>query len=621
VGAANLANQITAGARAFRQVKTPLQRDIDYVIRLLVILVGQLGLLLAISFALKEIPVAETVQMAAVIVALVPQGLLVATTVTYAMGAVRMAGKGALVQQANAVESLSNVNVLCLDKTGTLTTNRIAFHELHPLCPPDVEITRILGDYAASTAGGNRTVEALSQAFRGQARHVREAVPFSSARKWSALAFDDEALGGIYVLGAPEVLRPHLRAEADWSAQAEEWAARGLRVLLFAQCAERVALNGESAEPQLPARLAPMALLAFSDELRAEAQGTLQDFAAAGIQIKIISGDHPQTVAALAAQAGMGRETRVISGLELAEMEEIRFAQASAETTIFGRITPQQKERLVRALRKKGSYVAMIGDGVNDVLSLKEAQLGIAMQSGSAATRTVADMVLLNDSFGVLPSAFREGQRIVRGMQDVLRLLLARTFYVSLLIVGAAVVGAPFPVLPKHNFILALLTVGIPTLVLVAWARPALPPRRILSSVTHFVFPAAFSVAALSLGVYLIYWLATGDAGIARTAVTTITVLCGLLLIPFVEPPTQAWVGGDEFSGDWRPSLLALALLALYGMVLAVPPLRAAFELASLRARDVVLLCLAAAVWAVALRAVWRARLFERLILPDPSGS
>jgi cation-transporting ATPase E len=234
------------------------------------------------------------------------------------------------------------------------------------------------------------------------------------------------------------------------------------------------------------------------------------------------------------------------------------------------------------------------------------------MQSGSQATRSVADIVLINDSFGVLPQAFEEGQRIVNGMQDIVRLFLTRTFYVTLLILAAAMVGAPFPFMPKDNSVLAMLTVGIPTLGLAAWARSGPPSKRLLRAVRHFVFTAAFTVAIFGLAVYLIYWQATDDIEVARTALTTLTVLCGLLLVPFVEPPTPAWVGGDTLSGDRRPTILALGMLILYGLIMAFG--RDFFELAALQPRDWVVLGAAAAAWGFFARFAWRTHLFERLL-------
>jgi cation-transporting ATPase E len=232
----------------------------------------------------------------------------------------------------------------------------------------------------------------------------------------------------------------------------------------------------------------------------------------------------------------------------------------------------------------------------------------------------VADIVLLGDSFAALPTAFREGQRIIRGMEDVVRLLLTRTIYVLLLVVASQLVGVPFPLSPKHNSILALLTVGITILAIAAWARPGTLAQRgtvrrgVLRATGHFVFPAAFTVSVVAVAVYLAYLETTGSEEIARAALTTAMVLCGQTLIPFVEPPTKWWVGGDQLSGDWRPTALALGMLALYAMILAVPPLRAFFELTLLRGWDYLLIGGIVAAWALLLRVIWRTRLFERLL-------
>jgi cation-transporting ATPase E len=621
VGGDSLVNRLTTRARSYRQVKTPLQRDIDTIVRILVILACMLGILLGISFALQGLPPVEWVRVAAVIVALVPQGLFMMTTVAYAMGALRVAGGGALIQQVNAVESMSNVDLLCLDKTGTLTTNRIRFHALQPLDNPaagdEDRLRQILGSYAASTTAGNRTTGAILEAFGGQPCRLVGEVPFASERKWSALMFDDVSLHGTYVLGAPEVLEPSLLQGEALYPRTKPWVSQGLRVLLLAYCPEVTALGEPPSRPELPNGLIPLTLLSFSDELRPEARKTLHHFGQLGIQLRIISGDNPETVAALSRQVGFPGQARTVSGLDLAGSDESELAEVAKAATIFGRISPQQKETLVRCYRAQGHYVAMIGDGVNDVLSLKEAHVGVAMQSGSSATRDVADIVLLDDSFSALPVAFREGQRIIKGMEDVVRLLLTRTFYVFLLVVATRLVGVPFPITPRHNSILALVTVGVPILAIAAWARPGAPSRSVIRTTSHFVFPAAFTISVLALAIYVVAWGRMGDIEVARSALTTATVLCGLLLIPFVEPPTDWWVGGDELSGDWRPSALAVAMLLLYALILAVPVLREFFELVPLRAIDYLWIALAVVVWALLLRVIWRRRLFERLLEPS----
>ena len=635
VGAQSFANQITAGARAFRQIKTPLQRDVDYTIRLLIVMVTVLGIMLIGSYIIKSMAGVDIVRNAAVIVGLVPQGLFFMIAVSYAVGAVRMSGRGALVQQANAVESMSNVNVLCLDKTGTLTTNAIKLHAVHPIGISDAELVTLLGEYAASGSVGNKTSEALGSAYKGEKRPIQEEVPFSSARKWSAISFPQDSSreieevhaytphSGVFVLGAPEMLAANLQPGVDLGGQSDEWTALGLRVLLFAYTPEVVPLFDSAGEPRLPDGLIPLGLISFSDVLRADAQQALQGFAEAGIRLKIISGDNPDTVAALARQAGFSGDLSVVSGLQLDKMDDEAFARTAEETTVFGRITPQQKEKLVRILRSKGYYVAMIGDGVNDVLSLKQANLGISMQSGSQATRGVADMVLLNDAFSILPNAFKEGQRIINGMHDVVRLLLARTLYLIFLMAGVAILGLKdAPLTPKHNSILAVLTVGIPTVALVAWARIGEPPKRLLRSVLGFVIPAAVTVAAVALAVYTGYVLNTnalvsGNFTLAQTALTTVTVLCGLVLIPFAEPPTAGWVAGDEYSGDKRPTYLAVAMLAIYIVIMLVPATRNFFVLAPLGLFDVALIASVVIAWAFALRYIWRGRILEKIVRED----
>ena len=271
-------------------------------------------------------------------------------------------------------------------------------------------------------------------------------------------------------MGAIDMLRDHLCDDRSLDATVQPLTEQGLRVVLLAHQPDKTTLHDAHGEVALPCDLQPLGLLVFADVLRADARQTIQKFRDAGIRIKVISGDDPNTVAALARQAGFPADMKLYSGVDMASMPEPVFVQAAEEGTIFGRITPDQKEKLVEALRSRGHYVAMIGDGVNDVLSLKKAQLGIAMQSGSSATRGVADMVLLNDSFAALAPAFTEGQRIVNGMRDILNLFLTRCFYVALIIIATGFVGVGFPFGPRNITLLTAVTVGLPTIMLAYWA-------------------------------------------------------------------------------------------------------------------------------------------------------
>jgi cation-transporting ATPase E len=618
VGAKTVANKLTVGARAFRRMYTPLQHDINVFIQAILLVALFFELLLVVDALFSHFILVQSVKMAVVIFGIVPKGLILAISLAYALGAVRIIGKGALVQQANAVESLSNIDTLCLDKTGTLTTNNMALDNIHALNIDEPELLRLLGYYVASLSVGNFTSEAIGAACSGQALHVSEEVPFSSARKWSALSFDDDVLQGVYMLGAPEVLLPLQHTGIDLAALVNEETVRGRRVLLFAHSSSLAPLLDILGEPQLPDELIPLGLVSLRDELRPQALETLTSFTEAGIQLKIISGDHPQTVAALAKQVGLdSNDIKMVSGDDLAEMDTAQLAQIAEETTIFGRITPLQKERLIQALRSRDHYVAMIGDGVNDVLSLKQADLGIAMNSGSQATRSVADIILLRDSFESLPQVFLEGQRIRNGMQNILKLFLTRVLYMTILLVGTTVVDG-FPLVPKQNAILTFITEGIPTLGLATWTHPGLSPRsHLYRSFLHFIIPAATTLSLAGLGVFFTVLSLTSQLTAAQSALTTFAVVCGLLLIPFVAPPTNAWVGGNTLSGDWRPTMMAFGLLIGYGVMLAIPPLGAIFEIRLLPIGVYVLIGVVAVVWALILRWIWRKRLLERYLQVD----
>ncbi|NTU79546.1 MAG: HAD-IC family P-type ATPase [Chloroflexales bacterium] len=639
VGAASLANQITAGAKQAKRELTPLQRDVNVLVRVFLLLMIFLEIVMVLNSFVQTRSLVESVQDATVVAGLIPNGLFLAISVAYAISAVRILKFGVLVQRANAVESLSNIDTLCVDKTGTLTANRLVFHAVHPLGIAEAELQTILGEMMASTAAGNKTSEALAAAFPREPRRVCAEVPFSSARKWSAIAFDDPGRRGIYALGATEFLRPFLApgGPEGWQAQLSAWSDRGLRVLLVAHHPDPAPRRDEGDATTLPP-LTPLGLVSLSDELRPEAAETLARFRAVGVQPKVISGDNPETVAALAKQAGMPDDIKLVSGPELDQLDEAAFAAAAESATIFGRITPQQKQRLVQALRKQGRYVAMVGDGVNDVLSLKQANLGVAMQSGSAATRNAADIVLTNDSFAVLSPAVEEGQRIVNGMQDTLRLFLTRTTTVAVLMIATLMVSSEvFPIVLGQTTLMAMLTVGIPTPLIALWARPG-PTARTgqIARLLRFMIPASLLSTVLGLLVFfsaiIIEFLvraaavALGDdeqliygtvVPVARTSLLSFLIFTGALLVVFVEPPTAWWVGGDELSGDWRPTLVAIGCVLLYGAILLIPPLRDWFQLGLPHPASLGLVGVATLVWLFLLRWIWRSNALERFLDVD----
>jgi cation-transporting ATPase E len=606
VGPESMAQQITSRARAFQVVRTPLQREVSLVIVAMAIVVGILGVVVANSM-LKvhgELPTVETLRAAAVIVALIPQGLAFMVTISYALGAVRIAGNGALVQRLNAVETMSHVDVLCLDKTGTLTTNELNLEALVPLGGVDEQQLReLLGRFAASVSTHNRTSAAIAAALPAEPWPAREELPFDSSRKWSAVVVDDETgARTVYVLGAPEVLASRLLAGAQLDL--DHWLNEGLRVLMFAR-------GAEASAPQkldLADELTPLGIVVLRDELRHEAAATVQHFARAGIKLKVLSGDNPDAVASLARQAGIDGG-RTVSGAEVEAADDEQLKALVTEASIFGRITPQHKERIIAALRSQGHEVAMIGDGVNDIPALKRASVSAAMRSGTPATRAVADIVLLNDSFSVLPAAFEEGQRIRAGMQTIIRLFLTRTLSMSTIILGASLLADPFPTTPRQAGIPALLTVGLPAFVLVFTAKPRRTERELLPASVEFVTAAALTIAVLGVALFHGVWQWTDDVDAARTALVVSQVLAGVVLIPYVRRESQN-------DGLLRPEVslipLAVAMPLLLIPCIAIAPLRDFFELNTLSAEHYAAIAGALVAWAAALQVGWRLRLRRR---------
>jgi cation-transporting ATPase E len=624
VGEASLANRITTGARTFRRVLTPLQKQVNLVVRVLLAIMVSLQLLLVVRALVQNVSLPDAVANATVLAGLVPNGLFLSIAIAYALGSVRLLRFGALVQQSNAVESLSNVDTLVLDKTGTLTANRLKVAAVYA---PDERAEKRLVDslatLAASATASNKTGQAIAEAYPGKAQSLVAEVPFSSARKWSAIATQT----GILALGAPEMLQQYLAwsSRDGLDARAAGWQADGLRVLLVAYHPEPAHLDGEGENVRLPSGMEVLGLVALRDELRPEARETLASFRAAGVAPKIISGDNPDTVAALARQAGLPVDSPTASGVDLQDLDDAKLADLAEKTVIFGRISPQDKARLVKALKSRGRYVAMIGDGVNDVLALKTADLAVAMHGGSQASRGVADIVLLNDSFASLVPAVLEGQRIRNGMQGILKLYLTRIGTVAAVIITSLVIGI-FPIDVRNGSAVTLFSVGIPTLALTIWARPGAVRRGGLGrDLAAFTLPAA--VLSTTIGLLLFYgvlFLQTGlpnptgetgsqlyDAVVAatpdsQTVLTIFLVLCGLLLVLFVAPRS-----------DRRPFLLVAALAIGFGIIILTPA-RDIFSLGEIGLIPLGLIVVAVLGWLLLLRETRRRQLIERFLALPP---
>ncbi len=665
VGLESFANKLTAKATEFKRELTPLQRQINQIVRVLLLVVIVFEILVWVRNTLGGVPFVESVRMATVVLALIPNGLVLSIALTYALGAVRLLGKDMLVQQFNAVESLSNVDVLCTDKTGTLTSGVIKLEETLALGAEQGRVAQLLGAFSASTTDANRTIEALREALPAQRLEAAHEAFFSSSRKWSGLAFADGETRGTYVLGAPEMVAPALRAGPDWRAQADAWAARGLRVVLFAGRAEPVAFSDGDRPPELPDGMEALALVCFSDELRPGVKKTLDEFTEAGIEVKIISGDNPRTVTALATQAGIravrrpddasayceaafaadGDDRRgaaaaaaddeplevvAVSGADLEGLSPDELAETAERATIFGRVSPEQKQDLVEGLRSRGRYVAMIGDGVNDVIALKQANVAVGMQGGSQAARGVADLILLNDTFAPLPFAFKEGQRIINGMNDILRIFMVRIGYKASIIAIVMALGG-FPFAPRQASLVSFVGAGVPAVVFAAFAIPGPTPKLgLFRLLARFFLPTTLLMLLMGAGVYLAYSLpakanylaAHPGAGTkeliesaypqAQTALTLFSCFTAILLLLLAVPPSKWFGGGAVVRGDWRIPGVVVLLLGWMVAVLAIPLGRTLFELTELPAWQYAAIFALAVVWSLLCRLVWRTRLLDR---------
>lgn len=616
VGESSYAQRLATAARAFRNPRTPTQELIDQVLRALLVVVAMLSVLQAVVSVYQGVSVVDAIRATAVIATLVPQGLLLMSTVTYSVGAVRIAQVGALVQQLNAVESLSHVNVLCLDKTGTLTTNRLRLSAIVPLNAEKRTAEEMVGAFAASFPEPSSMLSAIVSGHPSPPLPVVSMVPFSSERRWSALTFAPPCRFGTLVLGAPEALMPHLATSTGLMDKTAAFARSGQRVLLLARVPEPAsALSGQAAKSftQLPNDLVAQALIALEEEIRPEAGVTLAEFAGEGVGIKIISGDNPATALAIAKRVGLPPDIEAMSGAQLAALPPAEFAEALQNTTVFGRVSPEEKREMIRTLKEKGYYVAMIGDGVNDVLALKQANVGVAMRSGSAAARAVADVVLLNDSFDLLPRAVVEGRRIINSLTLLIKLFLIRDVATIELILASGLLGAPFPLLPPHAALIGFLTVGVPALLIVAWASPNVPRRQSLGQIAALVLQIGTAGALAIMSVYLLSLIGfEADVAQARTAVVTAALLSGLITLTLLWYPVYAPL--SVLFSDRRVIALAATLLVVYLLVLYSPTAQRLLEIRPLSLLDWVVILPVVLLWFAILRLVVRHRVPRRLV-------
>lgn len=558
VGPEAYARKLAAEARRFAPARSELMDGINRILRYVTWAILPVAALLLSGQLRASSDASEAVSgTVAGLVGMVPQGLVLLTSIAFGVAAVTLARRRLLVQELPAVEGLARVDVVCFDKTGTLTDGTIVFDRIEPL-DGAAPVAEALGALAAEP-NPNATLAAVGAALIEPDGWVRgAAIPFSSARKWSAAAFDGH---GTWVLGAPEMVGEAGSSEVEMAA---ELAASGRRVLLLSQ-------TGAPLDPEadrLPAGLKGAAIVLLEERLRPDARETLAYFADQGVALKVISGDSPATVAAVAARAGMPGAEDPVDARELPE-EQALLGDVLEKRSVFGRVAPHQKRAMVEALQARGHTVAVTGDGVNDTLALKKADIGVAMGSGAAATRAVAQLVLLDGRFATLPGVVAEGRRVTANIERVANLFVTKTVWATLLSVVVGIAGLPFPFLPRQLTVIDTLTIGIPAFFL------ALAPNRrrfvpgFVDRVLRFTVPAGLIVAVAALCAFLLARNHALPLDQQRTATTLVILIDSLCVLAILAMPLT-----------WRRTLLVGVMIVAFVALFPVEAVRDFYALA-----------------------------------------
>jgi len=608
------AGKVAGEAKTFRHPPSPLQEEVNRVIIASTYVMAPLAAALLISFKVRGTDLAEAAQTAtAGLVTLIPEGLVLLMSVTFAVAAMRLAKRNTLVQQMSATESLASVDTICVDKTGTLTAGELRLAGVEYADGVDPKSgAAALGRFAASAGDRNQTLETIAGEFPGTAGTVRGEVPFSSEWKWSGLSLDGGGEGATYVLGAPDILAESgaLTLPPGLASKLEEETAAGRRVVAFGQTGE--ALPDDPAAGAAP-KLQPLALVVLEETLRPDAAETVAYMREEEVDLKLISGDAAATVTAVAYAVGVPRDAGVVEGPDLPDDDE-GLAKAALENTIFCRIKPEQKKALVGALVAAGRYVAMIGDGVNDVPWLKRARMAVALGSGAQVTKGVADVVLLKDQFARLPEAVGEGRRIARNIHRLGRLYLTKTVYAATLILLVGVPGFAFPFLPRHLTLAAFLTIGIPSFVLALLPSDGpLYRGRLLRALAAFAVPAGLATALGSiLSFFLVDTVAGASLDAGRTAATTTLIVLGLAFILLLERGP----GREHIAIQSNMLAMVAGLGAAFAGILAIPFLRDFFDMVLLSAPEWFLALFSAAAGLTFASLLWKLPQIERLEVP-----
>jgi cation-transporting ATPase E len=564
IGSESYAAALAEEARRFTLVDSELRSGVNSILRWLTVIIppaaGLLLLRLLVTEDLWEEALRGTVAAA---VAMVPDGLVLLTSLSFIVGVVALARRKALARELASVELLARVDTLCLDKTGTITTGEIAFAGIETIGATTADEAAVaVGAMAAVDPAPNATLAALASALDAPDWTATTIVPFSSARKWAAADFDGRAT---FHLGAPDILLP----KGEWAVARErvaELAETGQRVLVLTRSSA-----GTCGTETLPAARLPMCLILLEDTVRPEAPEILAWFAEQGVTLKVISGDHPATVAAVARRAGVPGADHWIDARDLPDDPEA-LADAVAAGAVFGRVTPHQKRAMIDALQSRGHTVAMTGDGVNDVLALKDADMGIAMGSGSSASRAVAQLVLLDDQFSTLPRVMAEGRRVINNVERVANLFITKATYAVLLTALVGLFGVPFPFLPKQLTLIGTISVGVPGFFLALAPDASLVRPGFLPRVLRYAVPAGTAAAAATFTAYEVVRRSDATLEAARTSATLTLLGISLVVLLGISRPLRPWkVGLAGTMGAWYALSMAWSFPRDY-FELVIPP-------------------------------------------------
>ena len=573
VGMDAYATRLTADARQLVRRATPLQLRFRSILRVLLIATAVLAALLLIRAYVADEDFGDAITAtAATVTSVVPEGLLLSMTVAFAAGAVRISRAGAIVQDIAMVEALNYVDVVCLDKTGTITANSLALNDVH--WAPGSEADRPwLGAFAAATRQESPTAETIAEglASSANAAQLLGRVPFNSQRRWSAAQLQASGPPRSFLLGAPDSLLPHCDNADDFRSAQDEAVAGGYRAVVFVEAPDL-----PEPDAPLPA-LRAVALITIADVLRTDTAEAFQTMDELGIEPKIISGDHPETVAALIRQLGVELRGGTIAGSTLAALDDDAFDQAVAGHSIFGRIDPQLKARIVSTLRGQGHFVAMVGDGANDVRALREADVGVAMESGARSARGVSGIILRDDSFHAFVSGTAIAAAVFGNSAQLAKLYITKSFYAYLIVVAAEFLALDFPFLPRHGGLTALITLGVPAAFIALTRPPRYSGESFTTNILRFAIPASLALAAAAVSVHL---LTQGflDRSIEESR-TLVSLTIGVVGVVFMVQ-----VVGFEGARLRRPvrpiavTLFGLLLIAALISVVYIGPLRDFFD-------------------------------------------